>query len=491
MLANVVIEQANTECVPPDAGSVFGERAVRPATPDDLPSIDAYVRQAGDVFGFVPRVVLARAIGDGELLVVTGAGARVVGAIRFHHRRDRVTTIHEVVVDPSSRGDRLGRRLVQAVHDAALARGQEILRAKCPVDALANGFYRATGWERVAIEDGRVRDLAVWRLPVRPPARPRARPTFYLSLTGEAGGILGIRDRWDRDGAAEGRADPFAHVTFTPTFMNQRAIDTIRALHESRGTVVMADSGAYQVQMGRGRHAELLDQLATLYPTLTWVDRFVLPDHVPHSTDSPGVVEEKVEESIRGAAELLRRMPDGFAARAIGVVHGRTLEQIGRCVRAYHAMGVRSIAFGSFGTSGRLLAVNQVSGQSVKLLKGAQDMANERDLNIHVLGIGSPRFLGLIRKAGVNPDSFDSAGWWKAGAFGNIFFPNSKQILITMMEGITATPMGAAQLRDNSGHACTYCEDIEPLRRDRMGRILHNLATMLDLVESINYHHYN
>jgi N-acetylglutamate synthase-like GNAT family acetyltransferase len=458
---------------------------IRPATEGDILAVEALIREAGDVFGFVRRVVLAQASATGGLLVAQSPDGGVVGAVRFHHRRDKFTTIHDIVVSRAGRRQGVGRLLVQAVHDGALACGQQALRAKCPVDALANGFYRATGWERTGIEEGRSRSLAIWHLPVRAPVRQRVRPTFYLSLTGEAGGIRGIQERWDRDGAAVGRTDPFAHVTFTPVFMNDRAVDTVRALHETRGTVAMADSGAYQVQMGRGRHSELLEKLVDLYPRLTWVDRFVLPDHVPHSSDSPGVVEEKVEESIRAAADLLRRLPEEFAPRMIGVVHGRTLQQIGRCVRAYHQMGVRSIAFGSFGTSGRMLSVNQVSAQSIRLLHGAQDMARVRGMSVHVLGIGSPRYLGALRAADVWPDSFDSAGWWKAGAFGNIFFPDSKQLLITMMEGITATPAGAAMLRDKSGHECTYCADIEPLRRDRMGRILHNLAAMIDMVKLI------
>lgn len=460
--------------------------ATRPATDGDIPAVEALVRQAGAVFGFVRRVVLAKAIAEGDLLVATASGGAVTGAVRFHHRRDGATTIHEVVVATAGRGQGVGRWLVQAVHDAALARGQGTLRAKCPIDALANGFYRATGWERIAIEEGRVRALVVWQLPVRAPVRHRVRPTFYLSLTGEAGGIRGIRERWDRDGAAVGRADPFAHVTFTPVFMNQRAIDTVRALHETRGTVAMADSGAYQVQMGRGRHSELLDQLVDLYPRLTWVDRFVLPDHVPHSTDSAGVVEEKVQESIRGAAELLRRLPEGFAARMIGVVHGRTLEQIGRCVRAYHALGVPSIAFGSFGTSGRKRSVNMVSGESLKMLQSAQNLAYERGLSVHVLGIGSPRYLAAMRAVDIWPDSFDSSGWWKAGAFGKIFFPHSGQLHITIMNRPAATPVGAAAEKAASGHDCCYCQNIELLRYDRLGRVLHNLASMIDTINTIN-----
>jgi N-acetylglutamate synthase-like GNAT family acetyltransferase len=457
----------------------------RLAAGSDLLHIDALVRRASDVFGFVPRVVLARAIKEGEIRVLTAGDGRLTGAIRFHHRRDGVTTIHEVVVAADARNDGVGRTLVQAVHDAALARGQQSLRAKCPIDARANGFYRATGWERVAIEDGRVRDLAVWKLPVRPSARPRTRPTFYLSLTGEAGGIRRVQERWDRDGAAVGRADPFGHITFTPTFMSQRAVDVIRGLHEGRGSVVMADSGAYQVQMGRGRHTELLDRLAVLYPSLAWVDRFVLPDHVPHSTDSDAMVEQKVQESILGAEALLRRMPDGFASRSIGVVHGRTPEQIGRCVRAYHAMGVQSIAFGSFGTSGRQLSVNMVSARSLSLLLCAQQSARELSMNIHVLGIGSPRYLAAMRQTHVWPDSFDSSGWWKAAAYGKIFFPNTGQLHITMMNTVSATPRYVELQKVASNHTCIYCNNVSELRYNRSGRVLHNLASMLDTLSEI------
>lgn len=458
---------------------------IRPATEGDVLAVEALIREAGDVFGFVRRVVLAQASATGGLLVAQSPDGGVVGAVRFHHRRDKFTTIHDIVVSRAGRRQGVGRLLVQAVHDAALSREQQAVRAKCPVDALANGFYRATGWERTGIEEGKSRSLAVWQLPVRAPVRQRVRPTFYLSLTGEAGGIRGIQERWDRDGAAVGRTDPFAHVTFTPVFMNDRAVDTVRALHETRGTVAMADSGAYQVQMGRGRHSELLEKLVDLYPRLTWVDRFVLPDHVPHSSDSPSVVEEKVEESIKGAADLLRRLPEEFAPRMIGVVHGRTLEQIGRCVRAYHQMGVRSIAFGSFGTSGKKRSVNMVSGESLIMLRDAQTLAQERGLSVHVLGIGSPRYLAAMRRAEIWPDSFDSAGWWKAGAFGKIFFPHGGQLHITRMNVLAATPSGAESEKEASGHDCFYCSDVQALRYDRLGRVLHNLAAMIDTVSTI------
>lgn len=139
------------------------DAALRRAVEQDVAGIDRILRQAGDVFGFVPRVVLARAINDGEMIVAEAHGA-VVGAIRWHHRRDGATTIHEVVVAADWRGIGVGAALVAAVRASAAARGQATIRARCPSGAQANGWYRATGWEHAGTTPGRVRSLEEWRM---------------------------------------------------------------------------------------------------------------------------------------------------------------------------------------------------------------------------------------------------------------------------------------------------------------------------------------
>jgi queuine/archaeosine tRNA-ribosyltransferase len=244
----------------------------------------------------------------------------------------------------------------------------------------------------------------------------------------------------------------------------------------------MFDSGGYQVQMGKIAYEELFDRLQRFYEENRWADWYVLPDHVPGSTDSDEEVEFKVQETIDFARLFLHRLPD-LKPRALGVVHGRTPDQIRRCVEAYARMGIRYVGFGSFGTSGPNGAVNLVSSRSLSLLCLAQTIAREYDLRLHIFGIGSPGYLVRLADAGITPSSFDSAGWWKAGAFGNIFFPEGPQLHITAMPTWETTTQGVLRAKKQSHHQCAFCAKVEELRRSRMARIMHNLSALMDTLE--------
>ncbi len=134
---------------------------VRLAAPEDVDAIDKMNRQAGDVFGFVPKVVLASSLVTHELMVACN-GTSVDGAMRFHHRLDKVTTLYEVVVREERRGNSIGRLLLSTLIKRATDKGHHTLRAKCPNGIAANDFYKALGWECVGLEQGRVRPLLVW-----------------------------------------------------------------------------------------------------------------------------------------------------------------------------------------------------------------------------------------------------------------------------------------------------------------------------------------
>jgi queuine/archaeosine tRNA-ribosyltransferase len=178
-------------------------------------------------------------------------------------------------------------------------------------------------------------------------------------------------------------------------------------------------------------------------------------------------------------------MPDDFVAKAVGVVHGRTEDQVRRCIEAYAEMGIRYIGFGSFGTSGPNGTINLVSQRSLKLLRLVQTLAREHGLYVHIFGIGSPSHLMRLAKANILPTSFDSAGWWKAGGFGNVFFPGGRQLHVTAVRSFETTLLGLEYQRRRSGHKCSFCNDLKLLRRRRMNRILHNLAVMLDTLEHL------
>ena len=450
--------------------------------------MDAVKRLADDnrnALGFMVRASLEERARRRELLIAEQQG-RVIGFVSFHHRRDGWTTIHELCVAEASRGQGVGRALVEALEGDALRANQNGIRLKCPLDLPANGFYARLGFTRVAIEEGRRRPLAIWEKPLSSSSRHVADSfAFYLTLTNHASEIRQVIRLWNEGGD---KRNPFARVIFTPLFSRRSAINLVRRLKDELGSVVMFDSGGYQVQMGKASYEELFDCLLRFYRENNWADWYVLPDHVLRSTDSDREVEFKVRESIDFARLFVRMMPDDFVAKAVGVVHGRTEDQVRRCIEAYAEMGIRYIGFGSFGTSGPNGTINLVSQRSLKLLRLVQAIAHEVGLRLHIFGIGSPGQLMYLAKANIIPTSFDSAGWWKAGGFGKVFFPSGRQIHITRVKSYAATLSGIQREKYRTQHACFFCRDTSELRRSRMMRVMHNLSCMLDTVERIKTH---
>jgi len=360
------------------------DAVIRKAQPRDLIQVKAILDSNKQALGFVRRAELEQGILQGEVLVGESRGI-VVGALHYHHRLDAITTIYQVVVAKEVRRSGLGRALIEALEEECRQRGQQLLRLKCPIDLPANGFYAHLGFRRRGIENGVRRALAVWEKPLNSrEVSPDIQ--FFMTLTNEAGKIRRVVELWEQSGDPR---NPFAHVIFTPLFSSVPTITEIHRFKKERGAVVMFDSGGYQVQMGKVTYEELFGRLLHFYVTNQWADWYVLPDRVPYTTDSDEEVEFKVQETIDFGQLFLRKMPDNLRSRTLGVVHGRTPDQIRRCVEAYAEMGVCYVGFGSFGTSGPSGAVNLVSRQSLSLLHLTQSLAREYDLKLHIFGIGA------------------------------------------------------------------------------------------------------
>jgi N-acetylglutamate synthase-like GNAT family acetyltransferase len=455
---------------------------VRWAQEKDVEAVKRLTDENRGAFGFVVRASLEERVRKGGLLVAEQQRA-LVGFVSFHHRRDGWTTIHELCTRAENRKRGVGRALVQQVEQEALHKRQNGVRLKCPLDLPANGFYARLGFTRIGIEEGKRRPLAIWEKQLPQSARPDAHaPNFFLTLTHNASEIRQILRLW-RDSADP--RNPFAQVIFTPLFSRPSAINLIRQMKEEQGSVIMFDSGGYQVQMGKASYEELFDRLLRFYRENSWADWYVLPDHVPCSTDSEREVEFKVRDSIDFARLFIRMMPDDFVAKAVGVVHGRTANQVRRCIDAYAEMGIRYVGFGSFGTSGPNGTINLISQHSLRLLRLVQTLTHEHGMRVHIFGIGSPSHLIRLAEANITPASLDSAGWWKAGGFGNIFFPGGQQLHITAVSTIETTLSGLERQRQKSKHECPFCKDLKLLRRNRMSRILHNLTVMVETIDKI------
>src|SRR6266851_5899389 len=119
--------------------------------------------------GFHSRQAFIDSCNKNELLVAKIDG-QVKGFVRFHHRRDNLTTLYEIATAPEIRTKGTGRRLVEALVSNCRKIGSRCIRLSCPVELPANQFYETLGFVRSSRRSspGKNRPLNQWALPVLP-----------------------------------------------------------------------------------------------------------------------------------------------------------------------------------------------------------------------------------------------------------------------------------------------------------------------------------
>lgn len=94
----------------------------------------------------------------GELILMGG------GMCHYHLRKDGILTIREIIVLPELRGMGIGRAMIFMLKTVP---GARVIRAKCPADLPANGWYVAMGFKAVDVDQTRSGGrLVVWELEV-------------------------------------------------------------------------------------------------------------------------------------------------------------------------------------------------------------------------------------------------------------------------------------------------------------------------------------
>jgi len=321
---------------------------------------------------------------------------------------------------------------------------------------------------------------------------------FYVAVLDSRKHVLELVARLVKGGISA-ELNPFENIIVSPMFIGAKLRRFYSAWRNGQLGLALSpksaimDSGGFQVQTGRVSFEVLCARLVRIWETDSWADYYVLPDHVPMSSDSDLEVERKVKDTLKAGERFLKFLPPN--AEAIGVVHGRNMVQVMQCVRAWRLLGVRYLAFGSFGTSGPNGSINLISGRSLRLLRAISEEAASWDMKLHVFGIGYPSHLRLLAENGIKITSFDSSGWWKAAWYRQIFFDGAPQrfALTAKSRNPSKIILSAEDIeseRRRTGHDCPFCREPDRLL-DTLNLALHNLMVIIDCVLDVSYDNAN
>jgi hypothetical protein len=445
--------------------------------------------------GFINTQAFADSSKRGELLVGRDSNGEVVGFARFHHRRDRITTLYEIGV--ARQGAGLGGALIGALEREASRAGSLEIRVKCPIDLPANEFYSASGYAPNAgvSLNGRKRRLMLWTKTLPLPTSI----AFVASFTSSTNDLTKMIGLWEQ--VYPGRR-PFEHCIFTPLFTDPGALAGIRHIHNQWGVGVLFDSGGFFVQQGKIEYEDLYAQLLDFYHRNSWADAYVLPDFVPTSKHSEDEVWERVQVTAREGVRFFDRIPSTLRQKALGVLQGRSPEQLEHCYAAYRSAGIDRIGFGSFDTKGGNDEINLVTDNARLRLQRVEamlrrDVVTDRSSEIprlHLFGVGTPRLVVEFGRFGAS--SFDSSGWQRTAGYGNVYLPFMPRRNVTHGGSSIAvgTGLDAAayyRLAEDAGHSCAFCADFSRLQSDRFYRMWHNAIVYREMVDKANGSFFN
>lgn len=441
--------------------------------------------------GFHARQAYVESLNKGGLLIAKMDG-RVVGFVRYHHRRDGRTTLYEIATTPDVHSKGVGRCLVEALIADCQRAASRCIRLSCPVELPANRFYQALGFVRRArrSRSGSSRPLYEWELAIL----PHRNITFVASLTSSSYDLDCLIRMWEEEGTSE---KPFAACIITPLFIELKAFHYVKYMHEQWGVDVIFDSGGFFVQQGKISYDELFARLLDFYPQHEWAETYVLPDFVPTSRHTPDEVSERVYVTAAESVRFLKRLPAALRHRALGVLQGHRPEHLEYCFNAFIDSGLQRIGFGSFDTTGVNAEINLLTAGAEHRLGFVGDLMRRSFLNRHILsppdlhlfGVSSPNVISQFR--GHLATSFDSSGWQRTAGYGNVYLPfvgrrniSHRSSAFSVNKGMRAKEFYAGCER--TSHSCPFCQDFPRLQKDRFARMWHNAMVFDEMITTIN-----
>ncbi|MCI0428139.1 MAG: GNAT family N-acetyltransferase [Nitrospiraceae bacterium] len=460
------------------------------ADKETLATVKALADQHRRELGFHSRESYTESAREGELLAATEA-RRVLGYIRFHHRRDLRTSLYEIAVDFRHRNRGIGWALVNALINDCRGTGSRSIRLLCPVELPANRFYEQFGFVRTPrSRKGKDRPLYEWKYAVLP-ARPI---TFVAALTASTNDLKLMVEMWEAEGP---RQKPFERCIITPLFIDPGAYQSVRRMHDLWGVEVVFDSGGFFVQQGKIGYHELFTRLLAFYAKNDWAEGYVLPDFPPTSRQRDDEVTERVYVTAAEGVKFFKRLPPQLQPRAIGTLQGRTPTHLRHCYDAFQRNGIQRLAFGSFDTTGVNAEINILTDGAIGRLAFLRDLIKYEYVanrlatmpDLHFFGVSSPMTMASF--GGFLATSYDSSGWLRTAGFGNVYLPFQSRRNIS--HGSTALRLGNGLSTadfyagcEETGHSCPFCRNFARLKKDRFARMWHNALVFTEMTDAVN-----
>jgi ribosomal protein S18 acetylase RimI-like enzyme len=137
---------------------------IRTLISSDIYGIKKLADQNRDALGFLPLAKIIEVERDNRALVASKNNT-IIGFVLFRHRKiDLQTTLSDICISEDYRNQGIGRMLVNALLIDCGNKLRDFIQLKCPIDLPANMFYKKLGFTLYAIENGKKRQLKVWRL---------------------------------------------------------------------------------------------------------------------------------------------------------------------------------------------------------------------------------------------------------------------------------------------------------------------------------------
>ena len=126
---------------------------VRPASTTDMTYIDHLQKKNAEDLSFYPLSVLEREVLN-RRVVLAEVNDEPAGYLYHGSLASPILRIHQACIQYDLRGYLYGAALVRWLADLGRAAGSSEIALRCGSDIAANGFWRAMGFECIAVTRG-------------------------------------------------------------------------------------------------------------------------------------------------------------------------------------------------------------------------------------------------------------------------------------------------------------------------------------------------